>query len=89
MNEVLSNAPAQFGALGLLIILEGYAILKLWQQLQTERKARDEDREQCHDELRELNDKLISSQVELQLLLKSLTDGMQIEKLFREYHKKD
>ena len=89
MEEILSNAPAQYGALGLLIIIEGIAIVKLWQQLTIERKARDEDRRQFHSELVELNNRLVSSQGELQLLLKSLTDSMQIEQLFKEYSKKE
>jgi hypothetical protein len=87
--DILSNAPAQYGALGLLIVAQAFAIIALWRQLAVERKQRDEDRRQCHKELLELNGRLISSQGELQLLLKGLVNGMEMEKLFKEYSSKD
>jgi hypothetical protein len=100
MDDVLSNAPVQYGALGLLIFILSVAISFIWRQwmkerkewrkeLADEREARDEERQQYHQELLGLNDRLISSQKELQLLLKSLTDGLQVDKLLREYTKKD
>jgi Flp pilus assembly protein TadB len=100
MTEILSNAPAQYGALGLLVIILAFAIGSLWRQLTierrearaeiaAERKARDEDQNQSRKELLDLSERLIDSQTELQLLLKSLTDERAIEKLFREYIKKD
>lgn len=76
--DILSNAPAQYGALGLLIVVQFIAIGALWRQLQ-----------QRHKELLELNEKLISSQVELRLLLKGLVNGLEMEKLLKEYSKKD
>jgi hypothetical protein len=76
--DILQNAPAQYGALGLLIVAQAIVISALWRQLQ-----------QRHKELVELNDRLVKSQHELQLLLKGLVDGLEIEKLFREYAKKD
>jgi hypothetical protein len=87
--DILENAPAQYGALGLLIAAQSGAIWALWRQWQIERKARDEDRRQCHKELLDLNDRLVVSQHELQLLLKGLVDGLEIERLFREYAKKN
>lgn len=76
--DILSNAPAQYGALGLLIVVQFIAIGALWRQLQ-----------QRHKELVDLNKRLLESQGELQLLLKGLVDGMEMEKLFKEYSHKN
>ena len=64
-------------------------ITKLRVSFAEEREAWNAERQKYHQELLDLNNRLISSQAELQLLLKSLTDGMQIEQLFKEYSKRD
>lgn len=100
MSEIVSNAPAQGTALGFLIIILSGAVVFLWRQLAIERaqskkeladerKSKDEDQRQYHKELIELTDRLVSSQAELQSLLKSLTDVSKIENLFEKYSKKD
>lgn len=62
---------------------------KIRQSFTDERKAWNAERQKYHQELLGLNDRLISSQKEFQLLLKSLTDKITIEDLFKEYSKRD
>jgi Skp family chaperone for outer membrane proteins len=100
--DVISYAPVQYGALGTLIVLLLGAVIAIWRQwiidrkqlkkeLEKERAARDVERKQNRQELIDLNDKLVTSQNELQSLLKGLAHEFEIKKeitkLFQEYIK--
>lgn len=97
--DILSNAPAQYGALGLLIVAQAIVIAALWRQwikerrdakkeLADERRARDDERK-ARDEERERHHtevvEITTRQIESQAELNLLLKGLSDERNIEKF----
>ena len=61
MEDIANNLIIQYGALGLLVVGEGFAITKLWKYLQQRDQSHLKERQTWLDEFKKISDSFLEA----------------------------